>query len=357
MLGCLLFTQCLESSYQNTDGRIKILRAISSDLVLARYEEFMVLSETLFKATAALCEDPNEERLEIARTAWWDARLPWKRAEVVTFGPTFDYPYRLKFRIDDWPVNSDAVEELIADDQTLATDSFSERGSAHRGLPVIEYLLWSEVEDAPTVQALTTSPRRCAMLVAVSEDLHANATQLVTLWSAEWIDLLQADDADKEAKFKSPEALIVEWVNRLTFTIENIRVKKLEKPLGDLSPQDVKPDVIESHFSGRSLQDARDALRGVHELWGGVNGEREKVKGLGTIVVDRRVVSLIDRLFDEAIIALDRLQGPFELLTTTQRADVEYAINALKDLQVAVQTDLATATESTIRFNDTTDGD
>ena len=70
MLGCLLFTQCLESSYQNTDGRIKILRAISSDLVLARYEEFMVLSETLFKATAALCEDPNEERLEIARTSW-----------------------------------------------------------------------------------------------------------------------------------------------------------------------------------------------------------------------------------------------------------------------------------------------
>lgn len=354
MLGCFLFTQCLESSYQSSDNRVKILRAISSEIVLARYEEFVVLSDALAQTTSTLCEDLTEEHLDTARAAWRDARLPWKRAEVVTFGPTFDYPHRLKFRIDDWPVNSDAVEELIAGDLELTPDDFTRLGSAHRGLPVVEYLLWSEGQETSTLLALSTDPRRCVALASASADVHANAIKLATLWGEEWIDLVS--DEGEERQFESGQELIVEWVNRLTFTVENIREKKFEKPLGDLTPEDVRPDVIESRLSGRSLQDARDVLRGVVELWRGVNAEQE-IKGVSSLVVDRRVVSHIDELFDDASVALDRLEGPMELITTDHREETELAIASLKALQVGLQTDLAEATKSTIRFNDTTDGD
>ena len=312
------------------------------------------MSDTLAQTTSALCEDLTEERLDIARDAWRDARLPWKRVEVVTFGPTFDYPHRLKFRIDDWPVNNDAVEELVAGDQRLTPDDFTRLGSAHRGLPVVEYLLWSEAGEMSTLLALSADPRRCMALASASADVHANAVKLMTLWGDEWIDLVS--DEGEERQFESAQELIVEWVNRLTFTVENIREKKFEKPLGDLTPEDVRPDVIESRLSGRSLQDARDVLRGVVEVWRGIDTEDE-IKGVSSLVVDRRVINHVDKLFDDATAALDRLEGPMALITTNQREEVELAIASLRALQVGLQTDLAEATESTIRFNDTTDGD
>jgi predicted lipoprotein len=356
MIGCFLLTQCLESSYQSSDNRVKILRAISSEIVLARYEEFVISSDTLKKTTADLCADLTEERLEIARQSWWDARVPWKRAEVVTFGPTFDYPHRLKFRIDDWPASDDFIEELIVSDQELTPDEFTRLGTDHRGLPVVEYLLWSTGDQASTLLALGEDSRRCDALVGVSADVHANAVKLATLWGDEWIDLVINDGDEEESKFEDAQELIVEWVNRLAFTVENIRNKKFEKPLGDLTPEDVRPDVIESHLSGRSIQDARDALLGVSEIWRG-SGEEDKMNGLKYLITDRRVVSQIDQLFDEATEALDQLEGPLELLTTHHREKTERAIEAVKTLQMGIQNELADAAEATIRFNDTTDGD
>ena len=356
MIGCFLLTQCLESSYQSSDNRVKILRAISSEIVLARYEEFVISSDTLKRTTADLCGDLTEERLEIARQAWWDARVPWKRAEVVTFGPTFDYPHRLKFRIDNWPASYDSIEDLIVSDKDLTPDGFTRLGTDDRGLPVVEYLLWSTGDQASTLLALGEDSRRCDALVGVSADVHANAIKLATLWGDEWIDLVNVDGEGEEGKFESTGELITEWVNRLAFTVENIRNKKFEKPLGDLTPEDVRPDVIESHLSGRSVQDASDALRGVGEIWRGI-GEEDKINGLRSLITDRRVVSQIDQLFDEATEALNQLEGPLELLTTNHRDKTERAIEALLVLQTGIQNELADATDTTIRFNDTADGD
>ena len=81
------------------------------------------------------------------------------------------------------------------------------------------------------------------------------------------------------------------------------------------------------------------------------------MKGLESLIVDRRVVDQIDQLFDDATTALEQLEGPLALLTTDQREATERAIEALKALQSGIQDDLAAATEATIRFNDTTDGD
>ena len=355
-MGCFLFTQCLESSYQSSDNRLKILRAISSDVVLAHYEEFTVLSDALAQETAALCADLTVERLESARQAWWDARGRWKRAEVVTFGPVVEYPARLGPRIDHWPVKSDAVEELIESDESLSPEEFQRRGTATRGLPVVEYLLWGEGDLMSTLAALSDDPRRCAALASTSVDIHTNATQLASAWRDEWIDLVNPTGGEEEGKFENEQEVIVEWVNRLSFTVENVRVVKFEKPLGDLSPEDVRPDIIESRSSGRSIEDARDALRGVIDVWRGT-GEEGQLNGLKFLIVDRRVVNLIDGLFDEATTALDLLEDPLELLTTDHRAELDQAINALKALQSGLQTELAESTQATIRFNDTTDGD
>ena len=47
MLFCVLLTQCFESSFQQTDNKIKVLRALSSEIIMARYESFTGKSEDL----------------------------------------------------------------------------------------------------------------------------------------------------------------------------------------------------------------------------------------------------------------------------------------------------------------------
>ena len=339
---------------EHLDERLEILQAISAEIVLSHYGDFASQSEQLTQAVTTLCDELTEEKFERAQEAWWETRARWKRVEVVTFGPAFAYPDRLGPRIDDWPVNRDAVEELLEDEPVINFDMLSQLGSAVRGLPVIEYLLWGGGGERGPLDRIAAESRRCDMLIAASRDVHANALQLESEWRSGW--LIIVDESSADAPFKDEQEAIVNWVNRLWFTVENVRVEKFEKPLGDFSPEGFQPDLIESHPSGRSIEDARDALRGVKDIWRG-SGEEGARNGLRFLVGDRRVVSQIDGLFDAAVGALGELSGSFERLTVDQSAELRRALEALKSLQAGIQSDLADATQSTVRFNSTTDGD
>ena len=87
MIGCVLLTQCFETSFQQTDNKIKVLRALSSEVIMARYESFIGKSDDLSQAIASLCNEPSESSLLRAQEAWWSAREDWKRAEIIKFGP------------------------------------------------------------------------------------------------------------------------------------------------------------------------------------------------------------------------------------------------------------------------------
>jgi putative iron-regulated protein len=353
ILGCFLFTQCFETSYQRTDNRLTILRAISSEIVLNNYEELTTLSQTLGSTISNLCTDPSESTLLAARDAWWATRKPWKKSEVINFGPIAEYPLRLGPKLDSWPVNEEAVEDLINDTDRLTQEIFSALGGATRGLSVVEYLLWHGEEDRSALDRLTADPYRCIILSYASTDVIFNTNLLEETWRNEWLTLVNSVEPS-ESKFLDEEAVISEWVNRMAFTIENIRINKFEKPLGNLSPEDVRPDIIESRYSHRSIDDARDALLGVIEIWHGT--EDEIKNGLKYLVKSRQVIDRLNDKFVTAQTTLDSLEGELTSITTRQPNELNQALDSLKDLQRSIQVDLTQAIQVTIRFNDT-DGD
>ncbi len=341
----MILTLLLSCSRSGTDtastppDRAEALARLAEDFALANYTEFALRAAALSDAAAVLCAAPSSASLVAAREAWWDARAPWKRNEIIQFGPAVEYPERLGPKLDDWPVSADAVEALIASDTAL---DFSLMGTATRGLPVVEYLLWESGEASLAV--LSETPRRCAVLAGAAADVHGNAVLLSSVWQEDWMGALSTPTED--GPYSTQQAVLDEWVNRMVFSVENLRATRLGKPLGDLSGGEVLPDTIESRPSGRSLTDAADVLAGVDAVW------RLGIRGL----VDDDLVEGIDDLLATSAARLADIPEPLEEAIVLEPEVVVYTQDALQALQVALQVDLAQALAVTITFNDN-DGD
>ncbi len=352
---CLWLTQCLNhEGAQQENLRKSVLSALAVDVTLTHYQDFKDASEDMASACSNLCDAPSEVSLIAARDAWWTARAPWKRSEIVYFGPVVEYPLRLGPKLDDWPVNANAVEELIGGDAPLDLEAFDTMGSATRGLPVVEYLLWSGKKEAETLGALTDNVRRCDALKGAAADVAQNATRLRDAWEQDWVPQLTAPKILSDGAYEDHDSVINEWVNRMTFTVENIRVIKLGKPAGDDSDGAVQPDVIESRLSERSLTDALDALQGVYDVWTG--GLDQGTPGFRDLVQDPIVVEQFEDQFSIAWERLSLVPEPLEETLLVEPETIGWVQEALHALQTTLHDDIAEALDATIEFNDA-DGD
>lgn len=300
-------------------------------------------SQALAEALKAACSAPSPETLAHAQQAWWTARAPWKRAEVIRFGPTVEYPERFGPKLDDWPVNALAVDELLAAESAL---DFETMGTATRGLPVVEYLLWSA---DPLAQG-----RPCEVLQGAGEDVADNAAALSQVWDESWVPWLSDPFENPGGPWVLSQNGVDEWVNRLAFSAENVRGTKLGKPAGDQSGGGLFLDGLESRYSGRSSQDARNAVDGLALVWSGAEG-RMGVRDL--VLEDPGLAEQIDTLMTQCQRDLAALPEDLEAtLLADERTELETAQACLLELQVGIQVDLAQALGVSIAFNDN-DGD
>jgi predicted lipoprotein len=323
-------------------------------VILPLYEEFEHHALGLDDRVRELCLDPDDERLDLARTAWWDARAPLKQAEVFAFGPYQDQPFRLGPKIDFWPARADTIDEVLAGAEPLDEETVSRFGAPARGLPAIEYLLHPPGGDF--LGELTLSPRRCDYLTALARDLAVNASALRLAWDPDGHDYLgELREAGRTSNsFATLDMAVGEVVNRLGFTLENMRSDKLGKPLG--SGGVPAPDAAESRFSGRSLEDLRDNLEGIRLVYSGT-ADAGGV-GLGSYLESRghEFDTLFDARLAEARRAIDAIEPPLTEAVSEDPRSVERAIGALAELGRLIQVDLINALALTGGFNDN-DGD
>ncbi|MCA9575353.1 MAG: imelysin family protein [Polyangiales bacterium] len=334
------------------DRRPEVITALARDVAVGSYTELEVRSGTLLSEVEALCADPSDDTLQAARTAWWDARTPWKEAEVVKFGPVVEFPERFGPKLDSWPASLTAITELLTSDEGLTLADFALKGAYKRGLPVVEYLLYAQGDD--TLTWLAADARRCEVLVGVTADVQANAGALRDAWLQLWQARLSDPTTDSADMWDTVQDVLDEWVNRMAFTVENIRSMKLGVPVGDTSGGVPMPENLESRYSGRSLRDARDALAGVARAW---HGGDETQPGIAALLERKpALVERVSQLFVAADAALASVPEPLEPSLTDDRASIAAAQEALRLLQVALQTDVAQALGVTVTFNDN-DGD
>lgn len=320
-----------------------VLTDLAEGLGSTLYASFAEQSQTMAEEVRAACTAPSPETLTAAQQAWWAARTPWKQAEVIRFGPTIEYPERFGPKLDDWPVNAAAVDALLAGEQAL---EFESMGTATRGLPVVEYLLWTDQS--------AQEPRACEAAVGASQDVSDNAAALSQVWDETWVPWLSDPFDNPGGPWVLSQNGVDEWVNRMAFSAENVRATKLGKPAGDQNGGGLFLEALESRYSGRSTQDAVDAVDGIALVWTGAEGR----KGVRELVLgDAALVSDLDTQLAECQQRMGALPPDLEhALVAGELEAIEEAQSCLLALQVLVQVDLAAALNVSIAFNDN-DGD
>lgn len=332
--------------------RLAVIASLAENVGLVQYKNFESQSEQLAAVAKAACESMTDESLSGVRDAWWTARGGLKTAEIIQFGPVVEYPDRLGPKLDDWPVNEDAVDELLEGDSDLSLADFQRMGTATRGLPVVEYLLWGAGEDS--VSALQNNSRRCLAVVGSTADVAASGARLREVWQNDWVARLSLPESADDDAYDMAQDVIDEWVNRMAFTVENIRAEKLGKPVGDSAGGEPQPDTIESRYSGRSLMDARDALIGVAQVWSG-DVETSHL-GIQDLVSNSALIERVDLVLSVAQERLSDIPETLEQTVLIEPEIIARAQEALLELQVSIQVDLAQELGVTLAFNDN-DGD
>jgi predicted lipoprotein len=337
------------------DTRRELLQSWTTELIVPLYADLEGRSLALKASLDGLCSSLDVGALDAAHVAWSAAREPLKRAEVFAFGPYSRPEFRIGPKIDSWPARPADIEELLAGGTPVDAATVAELGVWQKGMPAIEYLLYP-----PDGLALTTlaEPRRCGYLSSLGGELVNRAHEIHLAWAPEGQDFAgQVSGAGRTSTaFRSLRDAFGEVVNRMGFLIENVRRDKLGGPLGDAAGGTADPDVAESRFSGRSIQDILDNLAGVEVLYFG--DPARNLPGVNRYAAER------GQSFDERVAAalgasrsvLQALDLPLTQAVTGQPDRVREASDRLGELQTLLQVDLIGALGLSLTFNDN-DGD
>lgn len=355
-LGALLLTAMATGCATKGAGdtRRELLGSWSTAVVVEGYRSFEDDTLALDAALVDHCSEPSEATLTAAREAWWQARAPWEQLEVFTFGPYSREPLRIGPKIDQWPQRLPVaeVEELLASERAVTPEAVNQMGVNQKGLQVAEYLLF-----APDAASALGDARRCEYLVSVGKELVTRATQLREAWDPAGGNFAsELSEAGRGGSaFDDLTDAFSEVVNRMGFTLENLRTEKLIRPLGPDNGAPA-PEQVESRFSGRSVEDMRDNITGIELLYFG--DPARNVLGLDSYLNERgrSYAPQMTEHLSAVRAALDAIPEPMTESVASSRERIEAASAAAFELRNLIQIDIINTLGLQVSFNDN-DGD
>jgi predicted lipoprotein len=300
-------------------------------------------------------------QLKEAQAQWLQAMLSWRRLEALQMGPTL--ARRSSKAIDFWPTRPKVIQQAATVTATApmtgpaASDAMERWGTAVRGLPALEWLLFPAGTEAQA--PVLRSPALCRYTLRIAMALKEEVGLLLAGWRTEADRWRSATPPDVPAAKK----LIL---NLLVGSVELLRGKKLEKAARAQALQvPGQRDALENFDSMRTKHTREFLLAhvdGVAQLllgqtpglaytqggprWGldDVLAEQGLAKPHGPAL--RRAVTAVR----QSIAAL-----PVDAATWTP-ARIAAPVKALVALRAVIDPPIATAWKVTIEFTDA-DGD
>ncbi|MDX1628473.1 MAG: imelysin family protein, partial [Fulvivirga sp.] len=185
LIGFTTFIGCNDDeSGETTPGfdRQQMLTDLADNVIIPAYDALDGATTGLNAAIIAFTDNPTEENLTAARTAFKSAWLIWQKSAFWDFGPAFDVS--LMGSLNTFPTDFIAVENDIEAGTTPGDDLGS---LDKKGFPAIDYLLYGGGSDADVVALYTTdnhAANRKAYLKAITEDIASRVATVAGAWSA-----------------------------------------------------------------------------------------------------------------------------------------------------------------------------
>lgn len=299
-------------------GPDAVLQGLMRHHLLPRCDDFVTAADAL----AAALRDADPER---RRAAWRRAMAAWEALNAVAVGPLLSR--RSARAIDFQPTRPRLIEKALKAGPPWNLELV---GTPAKGLPAIEWMLWTAAPD----------PRHAAYLAALGAEIAAEAAALrretAALAAHEWGE----DDG--------PDA-VAEFVNQWVGGLEQLRWASMEKPL-----RAGRPDEWPRAASGATAEAWAARWRTLRTLTV-FGGGSAPVPGDGVVPVEtwlrgRGLNAEADALRAAGLRADQAMTG------LTPAGDVAGAAAALQVLQRLVEERIAPALDVRLGFS-SADGD
>lgn len=268
----------------------------------------------------------GHQPLDAVRTQFTQASQDWARLSALAMGPQIER--RTARMIDFQPMRPALLKSALrkAPKNLAAMETI---GAPAKGLPVAEYLLWTDVAQPGTPAC------HYASLVAADTTQELQALHQANQVAAQFTQL----DFDSNAEFLN------QWVGGL----ERLRWQSMEKPLRSATPG--KPALLTRAASGSTLANWQAQWQALHELAVGAPQQPDQVSIAKLVEVQGW-----QRLAEEVRAAAQQAQTAMQDLQPTDLDSVLPATKALSQLKHLVENDVALALDVSIGFSDA-DGD
>lgn len=358
--GLLLVCAAAPASAVTDDDYARAMRETAHAVIVPGYQDFAGTTEALRRDIGALCAAPSATSLQQAQGAFAATVLQWARLQFISFGPVAEH--QRAFRLEYWPDKRNVVGRQLAevlskqDPAALEPEHFATTSVGVQGLPALERLLFEDDALPQVAPQASGATFRCALMVAIGDNLNTIATEIVTGWTGGETPFLQRlDQPDPEdEEMPSPRDAAARLLNDLLTATIAIRDMKLLAPLGE-SLAKAKPQAAEYWRSDQSLAVLSANLEGLRDLFGtdGGLGGLLRATPEGAPVAEAFAATL-----DQAFRARDRISMPLGQAAAdpTQREDVEGLAEQLLRLRDLLSGPVATDLNLPIGFN-ALDGD
>ncbi len=353
LVGVMSAMACLSSTSSENRPQ-EVLVSMADTIIAPRFDTLTVTAQQMQVDVAQLCETPTNTSLENARTAWRATRSAWRQIEPFFFGPHSRIPTRYGRVLDFWPVREGKIDELIESEDELSGEILSNKGAVVRGIPALEYVLFGG--PSASLVGGANGDRVCLVAASMAEDIHGLSVALRDQWLKApdaYIDVLKTPEI---GEFMDVRGALSEVVNRMGFTIENMRVDRLGTPLGDKVGGQLMPDLVESRYSDHSLEDLRQVLVTIETLFQGSGTEGSYgLIDMPRIQGRQDIIDAFQQALASARAALSAIPEPLKD-NLDQTEVVRTAYDRLGDLQRVIQGDVINVLGLSLAFNDA-DGD
>jgi putative iron-regulated protein len=305
----------------------------STHIAQSTYSDLSTKASTLYTQVLALADGATNAELEACRTTWKSARQSWEQSESFLFGPVSTD--NIDPRIDTWPVNFVDLDAQLDSDAEFTEAYINDLEDALKGFHPIEYLIFGE-DGTKTADQL--SARDIEYLKALALNLKTLTIDLDHSWdpsnSGNYSNIFTSA-GNGSATYPTQLAAFEEMVNAMAAICDEVANGKIGEVY---AAQD--PSLEESPFSQNSITDFTNNIKGVQNVYLGKYSADGK--GLEDVVraYSLQLDSDIKLKLSTAIESLGKVTVPFGQAISSQKTQVQNAIDAINALKATLEDDL-----------------
>ncbi|HMJ78966.1 MAG TPA: imelysin family protein [Iamia sp.] len=344
---------CSDASDQpSTDGSADggsteiVLTGIADDTIIPSYRRLGDAFAGLASDLDALCAEPSPDALATAQESWRTVARSWQGTRGGAVGPSMDR--RLMADVA-FRARPDPVEDLLASDEPIDTETLRSKGSTFHGISLMEALLFGEQAIA---LATPGGARTCEFLVNVLP-VSADAVAVVL---ADWED---GDEPYRETLAAGPEGDPLGSVDALTNQVIACLTAIDDNGIRDLALAETLDDALSTRRDGPGAFVMAEHRALLDSLATVVEGDPDDDgDGLVALVAARSpdTATRLTELVAAAVGAFAALPDSADAAYTDAHDDLVAASEAVAALKVLMTTEVASQLGITVRFSDA-DGD